>query len=66
MPRTTVNIDDALLEEAQRLTGITDHTVLIHAGLKALIERECSRQLSRLNSSHPGLADILRRRAASP
>jgi Arc/MetJ family transcription regulator len=36
--RTTVNLDSDLLAEAARLTGITDRTALIHAGLRALIE----------------------------
>ena len=38
--RTTFNLDDRLLGEAQRLTGMTERTALIHEGLRALIERE--------------------------
>lgn len=36
----TINVDDRLVEEAQRLTGTKELTVLIHEGLRALIARE--------------------------
>jgi hypothetical protein len=35
--RRTLNIDDRLIEEARRLTGIKERTALIRAGLEALI-----------------------------
>ena len=38
--RTTINLDEQLLGEAQRITGMKERTALIHAGLRALIERE--------------------------
>ena len=37
--RTTINLDDELLTQAQRITGMKERTTLIHEGLKALIER---------------------------
>ena len=43
--RTTLNIDDQLLEDAQRLTGIVEKTTLVREGLRALIERESARRL---------------------
>ena len=43
--RTTLNLDDDLLGEAQRLTGMTERTALIHEGLRALIQRESARSL---------------------
>jgi Arc/MetJ family transcription regulator len=49
--RTTINIDDRLLEEAQRITGRTERTALIHDGLRALIARESARRLARLGGS---------------
>ena len=60
--RTTVNLDSDLLAEAARLTGITDPTALIHAGLRALIEGECARRLARLGGSQRDLAPVRRRR----
>jgi Arc/MetJ family transcription regulator len=46
--RTTINIDDGLLQEAGRLTGIVEKTALVRAGLEALIAREAARRLAAL------------------
>ncbi len=61
--RTTVNLDDTLLDEAQRLTGIAERTALIHEGLRALIERESARRLARLGGTEKALRVPPRRRA---
>jgi Arc/MetJ family transcription regulator len=61
--RTTFNLDDQLLGEAQRLTGMTERTALIHEGLRALIQRESARRLARLGASEPALRVVPRRRA---
>jgi Arc/MetJ family transcription regulator len=61
--KTTLNIDDALLGEAQRLTQIKEKTALVHAGLEALIARESARRLAALGGSQPKLEDIPRRRS---
>jgi Arc/MetJ family transcription regulator len=60
--RTTVNLDDRLLTDAQRITGLKERTALIHEGLKALIERESARRLARLGGSEPRLRVVRRRR----
>ena len=60
--RTTINLDDRLLSDAQRITRMTERTALIHEGLKALIERESARRLASLGGSMPGLKSIPRRR----
>ena len=44
--RTTLNIDDELLEEAQRLSGMREKTAVVRAGLEALIARESARRLA--------------------
>ncbi len=59
--RTTINIDDQLLGEAQRVTGMKERTALIHEGLRALIERESARRLARLGGSEPQLQPVPRR-----
>ena len=41
--RTTLILNDELVAEARRYTGIEEKTALVHAGLKALIEREAAR-----------------------
>ena len=63
--RTTINLDDQLLSEAQRITGMNERTTLIHEGLKALIERESARRLARLGGSEPRLQPVPRRRSRS-
>ncbi len=59
--RTTINIDDKLLEEASRLTGTKEKTALVRESLLALIERENARRLARLGGSEPQL-DVIPRR----
>lgn len=61
--RTTINLDQALLDEAQRVTGLTERTALIREGLKALIERESARRLARLGGSEPQVKPVPRRRS---
>ncbi len=63
--RTTINLDEQLLAEAQRITGMNERTALIHEGLKALIERESARRLARLGGSEPRLQPVPRRRSAA-
>jgi Arc/MetJ family transcription regulator len=61
--RTTIALDDELLDEAQALTGLREKSALIREALKALIERESARRLARLGGSEPELAPPPRRRA---
>lgn len=61
--RTTLNIDDQLLAEAQRLTGVSEKVALVREGLRALIERESARRLARLGGSEPHLKPVPRRQS---
>ena len=62
--RTTLNIDDQLIERAARLTGVQEKTQLVRLGLEALISREAAKRLARLGGSEPHLKSIRRRRPA--
>ncbi|MFZ0133790.1 MAG: type II toxin-antitoxin system VapB family antitoxin [Desulfobacterales bacterium] len=62
--RTTVNIDDAILERASRLTGITEKAALVRLGLESLITRESSKRLAKLGGTENSLRSIPRRRSA--
>ena len=60
--RTTLNIDDDLVNRATKLTGITEKTSLVRMGLEALIAKESARRLAQLGDSEPTLEPIRRRR----
>jgi Arc/MetJ family transcription regulator len=64
--RTTLNIDELLLREAQRLSGLKEKTAVLHAGLEALIARESARRLAALGGSERRLRSIPRRRPRRP
>ena len=60
--RTTVTLDDQLLDRAADLTGVRERGVLLREALRALIERESARRLARLGGSEPDLVPPPRRR----
>ena len=59
--RTTIVLDDDLLEKAQALTNVREKSSLIKEALKALIERESAKRLASLGGSEPQLIAIPRR-----
>lgn len=61
--RTTLILDDELIEKARGLTGTKEKTSLVHEGLRALIARESARRLAALGGSEAALRPIPRRRA---
>ena len=60
--RTTVNLDERLIEQASRLSGLTDRGLLLREALTALIQRESARRLAKLAGSDPAMKTIPRRR----
>jgi len=60
--RTTLHIDDALIDKAVRLTGVTAKTALVRKGLEALIARESARRLAALGGTEKSLRRAPRRR----
>jgi Arc/MetJ family transcription regulator len=62
--RTTLNIEDKLLDKAAKLTGIKEKTSLVKRGLESLIAIESAKRLARLGGSEKGLKTIPRRRTA--
>ena len=59
--RTTLNIDDNLLESASRLTGVKEKISLVRSALKALIAQESAKRLACLGGSEPEVKSIPRR-----
>jgi hypothetical protein len=62
--RTTLNIEDRLLDKAAKLTGIKEKTSLVRLGLESLIAKESSKRLANLGGTEKKLAMIPRRRSA--
>ena len=60
--RTTLNIEDNLLEQASRMTGVVEKTALVRLGLEALIARESARRLAALGGTEKKLEVTPRRR----
>jgi len=63
--RTTLNIDDALLQKAGRLTGIKETASLVRLGLEALILMESGRRLAKLGGTEKRLRPVRRRRSTA-
>lgn len=62
--RTTLNIDDELLERASRMSGQKEKTTLVKLGLEALIAQESAKRLAKLGGTEKQLKDVSRRREA--
>jgi len=63
--RTTLALDDDLLEKAQAFTGPMDKTALVREALNALIQRESAKRLALLGGSEPLLKNVPRRQSES-
>ena len=62
--RTTIVLDDELLEKAQSLIPIKEKSALVREALKALIERESPKRLASLGGSEPQLKAVPRRQTS--
>lgn len=60
--RTTITIDDQLIEDARELTGIRETPTLVRMGLELIVQREAGRRLARMGGTQPGLQYVPRRR----
>ena len=61
--RTTLNVDEKLIEAAAKLTGVREKTSLVRLGLEALIARENGKRLAQLGGTEKKLTRPPRRRA---
>ena len=62
--RTTITLDDELIERASELTGIEEKSALVREALKGLVAREAGRRLARLGGFDPHATAAPRRRSA--
>jgi len=63
--KTTVTIDDELVDQAIALIGTRDLSALVERGLHALIEQESAQRLARLAGSDPAAEPARRHRSSS-
>ncbi|HLH31313.1 MAG TPA: type II toxin-antitoxin system VapB family antitoxin [Terriglobia bacterium] len=63
--RTTLNIDDNLLGEATRMTGVREKTALVRMGLEALIGREAAKRLAAMGGVDPDASAAPRKRPST-
>ena len=63
--RTTLNLDDDLLDRAQKFTGLKKKTALVREALRALIERESARRLALLGGTLPEIEAVQRRNSSA-
>ncbi len=61
--RTTVNLDEALLNRAQQLSGLNERSSLLREALNALIARESAHRLAQLGGSEPEIEAVNRRQS---
>jgi Arc/MetJ family transcription regulator len=59
--RTTLNIDDGLIDRASKMTGVKEKTALVRLGLEALIARESGKRLAKLGGTERQLKTIPRK-----
>ncbi len=60
--RTTITIDDELVERAAALTGLSEKSALVREGLETLIRVESARRLAALGGSDRAATAAPRRR----
>jgi Arc/MetJ family transcription regulator len=60
--RTTLNIEDSLLEKTAKLTGVSEKTSLVRLGLEALIAIESAKRLAALGGTEKSPRVASRRR----
>lgn len=59
--RTTLTLDDDLLLQAQKISGLTERTQLLREALQALVQRESAKRLAQLGGTEPQLQAVARR-----
>ena len=56
--KTTINLDDDLLREAMKATGITRKTDLLNNALRALVRRAAQERIVNSAGSIPGVLKV--------
>lgn len=62
--RSTINLDDDLLEKARALTGTKETAALVRQALETLVRVETGKRLIALGGTMPDAETVPRRRSA--
>lgn len=62
--RTTLDLNEDLIDQARKLTNITEKTALIHEALRSLIARAAQKELAQMGGSQKKTKNIPRRKIA--
>ncbi len=60
--RTTITLDDELIESARAITGIREVSTLVKNAMTDYVQREAGRRLAKLGGTMPNIQDARRRR----
>lgn len=60
--RTTLDLNEELIEQARKLTHIKEKTALIHEALRVLISQAAQRELASLGGTQKQVKSIHRRK----
>ncbi|WP_455918910.1 type II toxin-antitoxin system VapB family antitoxin [Ensifer canadensis] len=63
--RSTINLDDALMERARSLTGTKETATLVRQALETLVRVESRRRLTALGGTMPDAEAAPRRRSTA-
>ncbi|MBY5901953.1 type II toxin-antitoxin system VapB family antitoxin [Rhizobium leguminosarum] len=63
--RSTISLDDALLDKAKALTGTTETAALVRQALETLVRVESGKRLIALGGTMPDAEAAPRRRSAA-
>lgn len=61
--RTTVTLDNELMEKAAEYSGLSERSAIIREALKAFVAREAARRLAAMGGSDPTATAAPRRRS---
>ena len=62
--RTTVTIDEELLDQARTILGLTEVSAVVNAGLQEIVRADAARRLIALGGALPQAQAVPRRRRA--
>ena len=60
--RTTITLDDELLDSAREYSGLTETSAIVRAAMIAFVQHQAALRLARLGGTEPDIQLVRRRR----